>query len=863
MPHAMATSKNATAAASLWLILMSALATCLLSLGAPSASVADELTWHDHRFMEMLSRTQLGNLARIHGTRRRDQANDADLKARWQQILAALARTEMWFADEEDRSEILQHNLKASLSINGIADPLLRFQLSIEASRMIQVESEAALVTAEAAHLYGKQPVSFVSNVQKRLDQLASEIQNLETMIRQFNGQARLLTSQQKTKARDEIRNLIASLKCQQVHWLAIAKPSNVIQALNLVNAELENMIRSTRSITAKTQLQVMQADLAARYSSPDDFRLMLTPLLVEGAPVRSSKLAAIQIRYWLRQREIGTAEKYLTISTPLTRLEKQTLLWLATEIGVGQAEQASRLDDAKMISSAQTRLNQLTSAITTSESGTYIRAARRCLQNAERILELGSELAKLIEQIDRSRQQGDNETALQQTMMAVQRLPANKSHAAKPALLLIATQLNIDQQHWTDAIETGRLAAIEFQHHSLPKKAAAADLLKCFAMAQISHTGPNARANYLAALKDHSQTFTAAPTAAVAVKWALQLTSESAPDIAMKVITDRLQKTEDQAERDQLLVQANTIFWQRLTSNIITPSQQVGTWRRSIQDAASKEYALQMTNGNQTLIAIQLVASPATVQQITSWQQTLIQLAIKRPAVQQQLQYRLLLFTLNAKLSTAAATLKQQRQKILMSTADEQQQSLYFLKRVLNQSQSLNTIQLGDAFLARTIDQLAINLLTSQNPNSVAALELLPIVSNTASITGDQEVIQQVMAALSPDQIKAKELQQLVKSLSLLTEQTGSKPTSLNPELKSMLVAFWKQLITSQPAGSDFWLEGLIQVGTLSTSTNEMRQLKRQFEMADVLYPEWGNSERKLRATAILNRLQNTKTQP
>ncbi|MEP3478042.1 MAG: hypothetical protein ABJZ55_02230 [Fuerstiella sp.] len=860
MNNATATIKIGLVSTSDRLIFILALITCLLSSGSSSALLADELAWHDHQFMQMLSRSQLDHLARIHATRQRDQAKDADLKARWQQTLATLARTEMWFASEEDRSEILQHNLKDSLSIHDITDPMLSFYLSIETGRMIQAESEAALVTAESANLYGKKPVPIVTTVQKRFKQLEAEIEKLETMGRRFSGQARSLSSQQKAKARDEIRNLTASLKCQQIYWLAIAKPSTVSQSLRLLNAEIESMTRSTRSATSKMRLQILQADLAARYSSPDDYRLMLTPLLAEDAQVRPSTLAAIRIRFWLRQREVSTAEKNLSISTPLTHLEKQKLLWLATEICVGQSEQASRLDDRKMISSAQNRLNQLTSVIAKSETGTYIRAARRCLQKAELILQLGSELAESIEQVNRSRQQGDNQLALQQISIALQRLPANESQTAKAALLLIATQLNIDQQLWNDAIETGRSAVIEFQHNSLPEKAAAADLLKCFAMAQISQNGPNERADYLAALQTHIQTFSAAPTSAIAVKWALQLTAVSAPETAMQVIIDRLQQTKDQPERDQLVTQANTIFWQELTSSDIKSSQRISIWQRSIQDAAAKEFALQIANGNQTLIAVQLVSAPATVQQVTSWLQRLTQFADKKRAVQQDLQHRLLHFTLNAKLSTDVAALKQQRLKILMSTADEQQQSLYFLTRALDQSRSLDTIQLGDAFLARTVDQLAINLLTSQKPNGSVAIKLLPILSNTAQITGDQEAIQQVMAALSPDQIKGEKLQQLVTSLSLLTKQTGNKPVSITPELKSMLMVFWKQLITSQPAGSDLWLEGLVQVGTLSSSTSEMGQLKRQFEMANILYPKWGNAGRKLRAITILGRLKSVK---
>lgn len=859
MNWAVATTNHASARGIFRLTLVLAALTALL-LESPIAFTADELTWHDHRFMEMLSRTELDHLARIHATRQRDQSNNADVKASWQQLLATLARTEMWFADEEDRSEILQHNLKGSLSIDGITDPLLRFHLSIETGRMILAESEATLVTAEAASLYGNQPDFAAAILDQRLEQLAAEIKNLETMSRQFSGQARLLSSQQKVRARDDIRSLTASLKCQQIYWQTMANPANLIQSLKVLNAELENMIRATRSVKSKTQLQVLQADLAARYSSPDDYRLMLTPLLSEGADVRPSTLAAIRIRYRLRQQEVGKAEDDLTINSPLTHLEKQKLLWLASEICVGQTDQAWRLDDASMLSAARNRLNELTSVITKSESGTYIRAARQCLQKAERIWELGPELAEIIEQVDRSRHQGNNEKALQQVMIALQRLPANESHTAKAALLLIATELNIDRQHWADAIETGRSASIEFQQHGLSEKAAAADLLRCFAMAQVISSKPNGRANYVAALQEHIQTFPKSPTSPIAVKWVLQLISVSAPDVAIQVITKRLKATEDATERSQLLSQANAIFWQLLTSSERVTIQQIETWRRGIQDAATKEVASQIKNGNQTLIAIQLVSAHATIQQITSWQQILTNLTAKQPAAQQDFQYQLLHFALNAKLSAADTALKQQRQQILTGSTGEQQRSLYFLTRVLEQSRSRKTIQLGDAFLARTIDQLAINLLTSQKPKGAVALKLLPIVSNTASITGDQDTIQQVMAALSLEQMNAEELQQLVTNLSLLTQRTGSKPASITLELKSMLVAFWTQFMTSQPAGSDLWLEGLVQLGTLSASTNEIGQLKRQFEMANVLYPEWGNAGRKIRATAILNRLQDTR---
>lgn len=859
MHSAVATTKKTLTQASLTLAAMAVLIVVLLFCGTATTLTADDLAWHDHRFMEMLSRSHLDRLARIHATRQRDQATNSDKKAVWQQTLAELARVEMWFADGQDRSEILQNNLKGSLAIKGIKDPLLRFRLSMETGRMIRAESAAALITAEAGSLYGKQRALTLAAVSKRSQQLAGEIQRLETSEREMSGRDSPLNSEQKTRARDELRILLANIKCQKFHWLAAIEPTKLIQPLNALNVELERMTRSTRAPRSKTQLRLLLADLAARYSSSDDYRLKMTPLLSESPYVRPSEVAEIRIRYRLRQREVETAEQYLPITSTLTVLEKQKQLWLAAEVCVGQTTQASRLDDTQMISVARNRLTSLQSVVAESESGTYIDAARRCLQKAERILELGPELAALLEQVDISRQLGENQNALRQIKAALQHLPANESHAARPSLLLIATQLNIDRQLWADAIITGHTAAAEFQHHHIPQKAAAADLLKCFAMAQVINDRPNGRTDYLAALKRHTQNFTDSPTSAIAVKWILQLTTASSPEVAVQVVTERLKTTDDSVERNELLSNAETIFWQLLTTSDMRFDQQIGTWREELHQAASSDIDSRLAAGNQTSIAIQLVLNPATVSKLSSWQQMLASQAAQRPSVQQNLQHQLLNFVLSVKLSAPTITLTQQRQQILKRPSAELEQAFYYLTRVLDRSKKLNRIQPGDVFLARTIDQLALNLMKTLKPQATVAIKLLPIISITALMTGDQDAMQQVMAAVSPDRIPKGELQGLVASLSRLSSPSNGKQTAITPKLRSVLINFWKRVITSQPAGSDLWLEGLIQVGTLSSAAKERDQLERQFRMANVLYPEWGDAERKVRATAILNKLQNT----
>lgn len=832
-----------------------------LVCGITGVLSADDLAWHDHRFLQMLSRRNLESLARIHATQQRDQATDPDIKARWQHALAELAREEMWFVDGPDRSEILQHNLKASLAIKEITDPLLRFRLRMETGRMVLAESEAALVTAEAGTLYGKQSPSSQVFTAQRLQQLASEIRRLETSNREITGRSSSLNSQQKTRARDELRILIASLKCQKLHWLVGSESINPAQPLNSLNAELEDMVRATRSETSRTQLRLLLADLAARYLSEADYRLKMTPLLSEDADLRPSALVEVRVRYRLRQREIDLAQKDLALTSTLSRLEKQKRLWLVAEVCVGQVEQAVRLNRTAMISAAGNRLNDLMAALPQSDTGTYADAARHCLQKSERILELGPELAALIEQVDISRQLGENEKALQQVSVALKRLPTSQSHSARPALLLIATKLNIDQQLWADAIITGGSAAIEFQQHSLPQKAAAADLLKCFAMAQVIKERPNGRSDYLAALQAHGRKFPRSPTSAIAVKWMLQLTAAASPESAIRVALDRLKQIEASPERTELRATVNQIFWQLLTSLETSSDQQIKTWHDELHQEASVSDQVNSipTASIYTTIAVQLVLNQATVPQMSSWQQVLANQSAQKPGMQQNLQYQLLNFVLNAKQSVVAETLQQQRQQILQRPSGDQEQAFSYLARVLEVSRKLNRIQPGDIVLARTIDQLALNLLKSTRQPAVVGLKLMPIVSTTASITGDQDAMQRVMTAVSPDRISPEDLLELVPNLSRLSAQAGSQQTTITPALKTVLIDFWQRLVTSQPAGSDLWLEGLIQVGTLSSDTKDIKELKRQFRMANVLYPEWGGAERRVRATAILKRLQNT----
>lgn len=818
---------------------------------------ADDLAWHDHQFMQSLSVTQLDSLARIHATRQRDQATSPDLKARWQQKLAELARNEMWFADSQDRSEILQHNLKSSLAIEGIQDPLLKFRLRTETGQMIQAESEAALVNAEAGSLYGKQPFNTPSTATKRIQQLESELQRLDASGTAISGRDSPFNSQQKVVARDELRVLIASIKCQNFHWLAATNPTNIAQQLNSLNANLESMLRSTRSDKSKSRLQTLLTELAARYSSEADYRLRMTPLVKEQTDIRAETIAEIRIRYHLRQREIDSAARYLGVTSSSTRLEKQKWLWLACEICIGQIEQAIRLDDAAMISSAKARLKNLQSAIPESEIGTYIDAARRCLQKSQRILDLGPELSTLITQVDNSRQVGDNEKALQQINLALRQLAGDQRHTAKPELLLIATQLNIDLKRWSDAITTSRSAVAEFQQHGMPDKAAAADLLKCFSMAQVIGDRPEGKSEYLTALENHGRTFGESPTSAIAVKWMLQLTLTSSPEVAVRTALQRLKQSKDATERTSLLSTVDELLWQGLTSSETKFDQQLKTWHSELQQVATNEWNSKLEAGQHTSIAMQLIVDQPTVSQINSWHQKLIKQATQQTGIEQDLQYQILNLVLNAKQSVVVDNLKQQRLQALQRPSADLWRTLNYLHRILDASGRLNQIQSGDIFLARTIDQLAIRLLNSSDNPAAVALKLLPTISKTASMTGDQDAIQQVMEAVSPDNISPDELQNLVPSLSQLSIKADNQQSTMTEALKTVLIDFWRRLMASQPAGSDLWLEGLIQVGTLESKAENTKDLIRQFQMANVLYPEWGNPQRKIRATNILKRLQ------
>ena len=822
------------------------------------APVSADLPWHDHRFMQMLSDTNLDNLGRIHAIQQRDQATNSDTKAHWQQILAKMARTQMWFANHQDRAEILQHNLKDSLAIQNIQDPLLRFRLSIETGRMIQAESKAALVTAEATNLYGKQPSLKPVVSKKRLQQLSTEIKRLEAIQQQIGRRNSIFSGRQKTRVQTELRLLIASLKCQQFHWQAINGTTKFTQPLNNLNAELEALARSARTIESKTHLRILLADLAARYSSKPDYTLRMTPLLSEGIEIDSSALGEIQIRYQLKYREVQTAERYLASLPTVTHLEKQRQMWLAAEVCVGQVEQAARLNDSAMISSAQICLNKLQIALAESKTGAYADAARQCLQKSQRILELGPELATLLEQVDASRRSSDNEKALQQIGVALKRLPARQAHAARPALLLIATQLNIDQQLWEDAIVSGSTAAHEFQQHGLPEKAAAADLLKCFAMAQTIRKNPSQRPEYLTALQTHSQIYPQSSTSAVTVQWLLQLTMATQPDIAIHAASERIKQTEDAAERSRLLTTVRQIFWQLLTSKDTKFETRLSIWQNQLRQSAPTEIDLRSADGNLGAIAIQLGLSPVSTKQISAWHQQFVKQTVRQPSIQKELQYQLLNFILNAKLSVATRTSQQQQQKLLEQPTAKQQQAFFYLSRVLNVSRRQNKILPGDILIARTLDQLAINLLQSSQQPASEALSFLPTISATASMTGDQQATQQIMATLSTNQISTKDLQLLVPSLIQLSIQSEKQQTTITPEFRRALIQFWRRLIEEQPAGSDLWLEGLLQVGTLTAVPQDIKELKRQFQMANVLYPEWGSAERKVRATAVLKRLQN-----
>lgn len=833
----------------LWVLLL----TTMVGLNFPQ-SRADDLPWHEQRYIEMLSQKNLDSLAKSHAIKRRDLATDDNEKAHWQLTLAKLSRNQVWFVDSQSRSQMLEQLLKESIPFSEITKPSLRFRLQMESSRIVLIDSTIALITAEASRLYSGSPHAEVKFVEARLSQLSQEIDRLELSFRQVSSRNSVFQNVQKYEIRSGLRLLIAQLKCQHFHWHAISNSSADTKLLNALNTELDDMLRATRSEATETQLQLLLADLASRYSAPSDYRLRRLTLLSKQSNLRPTEIAEIQIRFLLRQQQIEEAEKLLANPTSLTRLEKERLLWLAAEIAVGRAEQAMRLNDRQLISSAAQRLQTLRTEASHSKGGVLVDATRTCLKDAKRILDLGPQLARTLKSVDLHRQQERPDQALQLVNLALKRLPASHMETQVAALLLTAAELHIALNEWSQAKVRAAAAVEGFTQLKMIDQAAAAHLLKCFAQSRLISNQPDGRSQYLTALQEHCDVYPDSETAAIATAWLFKLTSNSNPDIAITAAIDRLRRSTDPAEQDRLHENIAEELWLILTSDNFQFEARLHAWRDSLVDRAlDQTIELEDFSGrSQVEIAMALVNGNATTTRLNEWRHRLTWQERNHEGIQTELRFQLLSFTIDSKLSIEAHSIEASRKQLLDRSEDDLKQALWFLARVTNSTSEPGQVQPGDVVLVRTIDQIVLRLIKLSPHPAKIAMECLPIISRTASVTGDQLAMESIMEVVSPEKLTIDGLTDLAPTLAQLAEQPA-----ITPQLKHVLTEFWRRVVKSQTAGSELWLEGLVQIGTLTAATSKNDSLLKQFQTANILYPEWGSPKRRAAAAKIMKQLQ------
>ncbi len=827
----------------------------------------------DRLFLRQLTERQLFDLAEQHCVQQMLRSPDVDQQAQWQLRLCRTYQQHAWFAASVDREELLNQSLEQLTDFlhGNVPSAVRQLELRLQQARILGQSIQMRIYVAEAGHLFGRHdgagatvaPELANDKPDASLIPVAnSAIVIAESLLEQLDGIQKDLEPKMVQRFRADGRLALAelySLKWQLQLW-SKKSADDADDTLRQAETLLNLTSKTVGSIATKSAARWIAAELALKAGDNVNFDLRIGGLTPSSHPHQPAAL--LRVRALLSQQEATEASRLLSTSHDATALARQHLLWLQLEALLGRLELVSQLNDPLLLADATAAFRTAHRKLQPTLRGVFLDCVERTVQRFHLVREVGGEIANMVEQVEYVRATKDAAAALRLIDVAIGRLPTTDYDRPRAALLLRAGEFLIEERKWAEAHKRLSESALLYARIGASSRCAAADLLKIFALAQLSTQGDPAATSqdYVAAIEQHISNFAEQPTARRARQWLLQHIRSNDPLRAAMLVFDMLNGAENNDRELELLLDCG-----RLLSAVPTEGRDDNRLKAIHMFT---EHAQQLTERSEQFeetglaaLALRMLSFDVGEQAPGSldWHNVNLRLeqlrghlpsSILSQDVELLEQFVILDAVTAARTASPETRLQTALQNLLALPVTKLANAITFLH-----SQFVNDNPVvGDPWLARATGSLVRQLLEEEKPNLAAqtVLFVLPPVVSASNLTGQYELQDEILAAVTEHTFDNSILISIADTLTT-AGVAQQRTTASSPGVRR----FWLKVMEANPPGSDSWLEASFQLAKISALHDQPAAAKRRLGVVQALYPEWGSAARKRSAAELTKQLQ------
>ncbi|MEZ6123139.1 MAG: hypothetical protein R3C49_08205 [Planctomycetaceae bacterium] len=835
-----------------------------------AARLADEI------FLRQLTERRLFDAAELFCRQHLERLQAVDERAAWQLRLSRILDQHAWFEPAASRDGLLSQAIDLTTEFLG-HEPVSaesEFRLRLQQVRTLIHGIRISLLLQQAGHLAGRAPLTgrtapdvgaaLMPGISRALELTESLEQQLEKLRDDIDDAGRTV--------RSELRLLQAELHA--LKWRLNSEEDNQQRAV--AERLLSPALKSSLSAAEHNRAAWLLAELALLDGQDDEFRLKVQAVDGGLPEADGDDSVVLQIQSLLSRNESTAAAQLVANQKPNSQRHAAVIEWLRLEVLLADVQMAQQLKDESLLKTAVSNFDQRWRAMAV-PSGVYRDAADRVQRRLQLVLEVGVEVADLVEQIEIQQSAGATDRALRLIRDSLERLQPSGTEQSRGILQLRAAELLIGRQEWTAAEQELASAEQHFERIGLKDRLAVTKLLQIFVMAQHLRTEtsvPQLWDDYAEALRDHLRRFPDQPTAEKAREWLLQAVETSRPDEAVNLALQMFDAQDNPLQKLTILERAAELLSTAVRnqpSRFVNPDVPVDSQVRELavrfrerlarleEDDREKLDAARLAALN--LIAVEIDLSECSVPEC-DWSRLDARLAdcaeplrqLKQqidtetpPYADRALCRRTLLdAAIACRRTSDSQRLANIHAELNAMSSIQKKAALVFLGRQFGG----RDVQVGDVWLARTCNTLSRSLLDSAatEDRSALALWLLPRAVRCSAVTQETDLQSQLLDVLLAARLTEDQLNEIAAMLSTSHAAAAGRGKT---------IPFWNQILRRHPAGSNLWLEASLQLAQAAATSGDPDEARRQLTIVQTLYPDWGNTERLSRARRLLQTVQ------
>ncbi len=554
----------------------------------------------DLEFVQQLTARGLFDLAEQYCERRISLLTEADQRAEWELRLADCFAQHAWSHESTNRDSLVNHAVERTtefLQQNVVAPPLeLNLRLAqielllvsaaarkaiLHAGRTFQppgiplaavvpsggglpgrFPSPGTIASPDAAA--SRNPVDAPPPAQAVAAMcLAKAAELTEALLVQLEQIQRDLEHHHVRGVRDRARMLHAAILELQSHFPPAGASADELTRraeglAQLVRKSAVDDVFKWRASLVLAELQLNRRDFPA-------FDLQLRGLRPNDVPPgQSEAVLGLRVRGLLGRGQAQDALREIDAFQADRPHLTQELTCLRLECLLGMFELETLLNDESRQGHVAAEFVAARDRTATMTTGVWREAAGRIVARFRHVQLVGVAAADQLDRVEQFTASGESENARTLIQQILTRLPASASSRSRAALLLQAGQLSVRLTDWQAAVEQLQSSRELSQASGDDRTAAAADLLRVYALGQLWQNGTASAeqpVEYEAALTSHLADFPEAETAPTAREWLTRILKVRAPRQAAEELLLLFDQSPQDSRRWEWLCDAGALL--------------------------------------------------------------------------------------------------------------------------------------------------------------------------------------------------------------------------------------------------------------------------------------------------------------